>query len=341
MTAGLSSASFCWIASAVRNSASASAGLPVSQQQDADSVDRVRQVAAGVVRGPGGGGQRLLVGPRQPVGRQRVGGLARARAGASPAATGRPPAPPAPPGRNPPGPPAATPTGGRSPAPRPSSPSLRAAQATAVRLRPTSTFVAGVGPRLGRQRLPRRQHRPVRRQRVLLAADLAGQLGQLEVRLRQRPPRGEVGLLAEQGAELAVEVRGRFQEPVAQLLELVLLEQEVLADAGVERLDRLDGQVVAGLHRGLRAASSEAAGRLASRARQRPGDSALARVCTASTADSPTTPASTRHRRAGHRRPVPRRPAHERAATSGSRQAETGSSAIHRSRSSARARRVG
>ena len=37
----------------------------------------VRQVAAGVVGGFGSGGQRLLVGPRQPEGRQRVGGLAR------------------------------------------------------------------------------------------------------------------------------------------------------------------------------------------------------------------------------------------------------------------------
>ena len=122
VTAGLSSASFCWIASALRYSASASAGLPVSQQraevvvadrqaaaefgdggvvvgqllldrqrravlglrlrrlarvpqQDADAEDRVRQVAPGVVGGFGGGGQRLLVGPRQPVGRQGVGGL--------------------------------------------------------------------------------------------------------------------------------------------------------------------------------------------------------------------------------------------------------------------------
>ena len=40
-------------------------------------------------------------------------------------------------------------------------------EATAVRLRPTSTFTLGVSPRLGRQRLPCRQHRPVRRQRSL------------------------------------------------------------------------------------------------------------------------------------------------------------------------------
>ena len=75
------------------------------------------------------------------------------------------------------------------------------------------------------------------RQGVLVAADLARQVGQLEVGLRQGPPRGDVGLLPQQGAELAVEVRGRFQEPVAQLLEFLLLEQEVLTHAGVKRLD--------------------------------------------------------------------------------------------------------
>ena len=115
--------------------------------------------------------------------------------------------------------------------------------ATAIRLRPTSTSPRA-GPRLGRQRLARRQHRPVRRQGVLLAADLGRQVGQLEVGLRQGPPRSDVGLLAEQGPELAVEVGRRFQEPVAQVLELLLLEQEVLADSGVERLDRVDGQLV-------------------------------------------------------------------------------------------------
>ncbi len=175
MTAGLSSASFWRIASALRYSASASAGLPVSdssnaevvvavrqaaaefgdggvvvgqllvdrqrpavlglrlrrlarvRQQDADPEDRVRQVVAGVVGGLGSGGQRLLVGPRQPVGRQGVGGLARGLSGANPFATGSPPARPAPTDRHPPGRPAATPTAGRTPAPRPSCRSLRAA----------------------------------------------------------------------------------------------------------------------------------------------------------------------------------------------------------------------
>ncbi len=88
----------------------------------------------------------------------------------------------------------------------------------------------------------------MRRQGVLVAADLARQVGQLEVGLRQGPPRGDVGILAEQGAELAVEVRGRFQEPVAQLLEFLLLEQEVLTHAGVKRLDRVRCQLVPRLH---------------------------------------------------------------------------------------------
>ena len=46
-------------------------------QQDAHASDGVRQVVAGVVGGFGSGGQRLLVGLRQPEGRQGVGGLAR------------------------------------------------------------------------------------------------------------------------------------------------------------------------------------------------------------------------------------------------------------------------
>ena len=104
------------------------------------------------------------------------------------------------------------------------------------------------GRRLGRQCLTRRQHGTMSRQSVLVAADLACQVGQLEVGLRQGPPRGDVGILAEQGAELAVEVRGRFQQPVAQLLEFLLLEQEVLTHAGVKCLDRVRCQLVPRLH---------------------------------------------------------------------------------------------
>ncbi len=47
------------------------------RKQAADAIDGVRQVVAGVVGDFGSGGQRLLVGPRQPEGRQGVGGLAR------------------------------------------------------------------------------------------------------------------------------------------------------------------------------------------------------------------------------------------------------------------------
>ena len=91
-------------------------------------------------------------------------------------------------------------------------------------------------PWLRRQRLARRQHLTVRRQRVLQAAHQAGQRGHLKVRTCQRKPRGRVRLPAQERPQLAVEVGGRPEQPVAQLLELVLLQQEVLADAGVERL---------------------------------------------------------------------------------------------------------
>ena len=56
-------------------------------------------------------------------------------------------------------------------------------------------YYTRVSLRLGRQRLPCRQNRLVRRQRGLSAANLASQLSQLEVRFRQCPPRGEVKLL--------------------------------------------------------------------------------------------------------------------------------------------------
>ena len=109
-----------------------------------------------------------------------------------------------------------------------------------------------IGPRFGRQRLAGGEDLPVGRQRVLRAADLVRQLGQLEVGLRQCPTRRQVRLLAQQGTELAVEVGRRFQQPVAQVLELLLLEQEILADAGVKRLDRVRRQLVPRLHRRTR-----------------------------------------------------------------------------------------
>src|SRR5262249_60557151 len=82
-------------------------------------------------------------------------------------------------------------------------------------------------PRLGRQRLAGGEDLPVSSQCVFLAADLVSQVGQLEVGLRQRPTRRQVRLLARQGTELAVEVGRRLQQPVAQVLELLLLEQEI------------------------------------------------------------------------------------------------------------------
>ena len=59
VTAGLSSASFCRIARpcGVRPPPPPACRL----KQDGDADDRARQVAAGVVRGPGSVGQRLLV----------------------------------------------------------------------------------------------------------------------------------------------------------------------------------------------------------------------------------------------------------------------------------------
>ena len=113
----------------------------------------------------------------------------------------------------------------------------------------------GAGPRLGRQRLPRRQHRPVRRQRVLACGRPCRSAPPARSSTAPAPAarRGPSPCPAGR-RQLAVEVGGRLQQPVAQLLELVLLEQEVLADAGVERLDRLDGQVVPRLHGGPGAA---------------------------------------------------------------------------------------
>ena len=246
VTAGLSSASFCRIASALRYSASASDGLPVSASRTADAVDRVRQVAPGLGRRPGGGGQRLLIGPRQAVDRQRI--VVAARGVEQPAET-RPAVRQDGPHRG----------GLRDRRGQLDQQGLRLAVrrlglvGLAGRLQQTGDgrqaapdvgLDLQVGRRFGRQRLAGGEDLPVSRQRVLLLADLVRQVGQLEVRLPQRPPRGQVRLLAQQGTELAVEVAGRLQQPVAQVLELLLLEQEVLADAGVKRLDRVRRQLV-------------------------------------------------------------------------------------------------
>src|SRR5690242_7779463 len=75
--------------------------------------------------------------------------------------------------------------------------------------------------------------------RVLASADLRCQLGQLELRREQRPSRGCVVAALEDAAQLVVEAAGRVQKLVAERPELRLLEEEVLADAGVEGLDRI------------------------------------------------------------------------------------------------------
>src|SRR5262249_16207086 len=103
--------------------------------------------------------------------------------------------------------------------------------ATPVRLRPTPTALPPSpppplphpppGPAPARPPPPRQGG--VRPQGVLLAPDLAGQAGQLVVRPQGRPPRGRLALPPQQGREPAVEVPGRPQQPVAQLLELLLL----------------------------------------------------------------------------------------------------------------------
>ena len=60
VTAGLSSASFCWIASALRYSASASDGLPVFDSRLAEVVVAARQTAAEIGDGGVVVGQLLL-----------------------------------------------------------------------------------------------------------------------------------------------------------------------------------------------------------------------------------------------------------------------------------------
>ena len=80
--------------------------------------------------------------------------------GAAPSACGKAASAAAPPDRNPPGPPATTPPGGTPPATRSALPvdsSKRRRRSGSGRRRPSRR----VGPRLGRQRLPRRQHRPM------------------------------------------------------------------------------------------------------------------------------------------------------------------------------------
>ena len=222
------------------------------RQQEADAIDGVRQGDADVDprrrRPPPAPPGRPAPAGRSRVPRRSVPFGPRAR----PAASGSPPVRPAPTGTTPPLPRAVTPTAARPPLPPRSCPSASSRLAISIRLRPTLDRQTGVGSRLGGQRLPRGQHLPVHRQGLLGSADARVQQRQLEIRGRQRPPRGNVILPGQQCTQLAVEVRRRSQQSVAQFLELALLQQEVLADAGVKRPDRLDGQIVPGFDGGLR-----------------------------------------------------------------------------------------
>ena len=58
-TAGFSSASFCWMARAVRYSASAAADLTRLREHRADAKNRVRQVVPGLLQRSRPPGQRL------------------------------------------------------------------------------------------------------------------------------------------------------------------------------------------------------------------------------------------------------------------------------------------
>ena len=158
----------------------------------------------------------------------------------------------------------------------------------------------------------------MRRQGIFVAANPGGQSSQLEVRLRDRPPRGRICVLAQECAQLAIKIGGRVEQPVSQVLELVLLEQKVLGNAGVKGFDGVDRQFIASLHSGLSSRLS----------------SALDRASTAATATSPTSAASPAA-------PAPVTPVRCRVnqrtslRVHGSFQAVTDSSAIHRSISSA------
>src|SRR5262249_36492597 len=71
----------------------------------------------------------------------------------------------------------------------------------------------------------------------LLLATLPRQRGQLEAGLTQRPPRFPIGLILQERHQPVVEVARRLEQPVAQRLELLFLEQEVFTDARVEGLN--------------------------------------------------------------------------------------------------------
>ena len=171
------------------------------------------------------------------------------------------------------------------------------------------------------------------------------ELAHLVVGASQRQPRVPVGLPPQQPLQLAVELLCPAQQLGAQRAELLLFEQQVLADAGVEHADRFLGQlepcplalvggrqlVVGAGH--LRVGDGQlGVGRV--QVGIRPGlDRQHGR--------RPDQGHEHRGGRGRHGRSVPPRPSPGPPRANGSRQAVTGSSAIHRSRSSARALGVG
>ena len=80
------------------------------------------------------------------------------------------------------------------------------------------------------------------RHRVLLRTDRPGEVAQVVIGPAKGQPRLAVVLALEQPFEPPVEVAGPAQEPSAERAELLLLQEQVLAHAGVIGPDRLLGQ---------------------------------------------------------------------------------------------------
>ena len=209
---------------------------------------------------------------------------------------------------------------------------------TASRLRPTSTAVdsSASGEVVSASRASSTLRCSAARPRVRPTLPPARPARSSPAAAPSRAP----GRLLPSKAPSFVEVAGRLQQPIAQLLESLLLQQEVFADAGVERFDGLHGELyrvcTASLERlELRVGGSLAVLAAVSRV-LRPRDVGLGlRLHHRDRGDADH---SGDHAAAAEVTAVRFRFAHRRARRdSGSRQAETGSSAIHRSTSSASA----
>ena len=140
--------------------------------------------------------------------------------------------------------------GGRAPACRTPAPRSTRRSPPADRRRRSGSAPAlqlgrGVGIRLGRQGQTQLQPALERRQRLGLRADLGRQLADVVIRLPEGRARAAVGLTLEQVFEPLIEVGRAAEQLGSQAVELLLLEQQVLADPAVERLDRLQRQIEA------------------------------------------------------------------------------------------------